>query len=78
MFPYISVIGPNTTFNDNIVLLIDIIQNKRTYYHIYLENILKESGRIISYRFINLIVIVFIETTNLIKSLMVQPSKSVS
>ena len=44
----------------------------------YLENILKESGRIISYEFINLILIVFIETTKLIKLLMVQPSMSVS
>ena len=38
-------------------MLIDTVQNKRTNNHIYLENILKESGRIISYRFINLILI---------------------
>ena len=57
---------------------IDIIQNKRTNYYIYLENILKESGRIISYRFINLILIVFIETTTLIKLVRVQPSMPVS
>ena len=59
-------------------MLIDIVQNKRINYHIYLENILKESGRIISYRFINLILIVFIKTIQLIKLLMVQPSISVS
>ena len=59
-------------------MVIDIIQNKRTIYHIYSENILKESGRIISYRFINLILIVFIETTKLIKLLIVQPCTSVS
>ena len=35
---------------------------------------LKESGRIISYEFINLILIVFIDTTKLIKLLMIQPS----
>ena len=44
----------------------------------YLEDILKEYGRIISYEFINLILIVFIETTKLIKVLMIQPSMSVS
>ena len=38
-------------------MLIDTLQNKRTNYHFYLENILKESGRIIFYRFINLILI---------------------
>ena len=41
-------------------MLIDTVQKKRTHYHIYFENILKESGRIISYRFINLILLVFI------------------
>ena len=59
-------------------MLIDIVQNKRTNYQIYLDYILKESGRIIYYRFINLILIVFIETIKLIKLLMVQPSMSVS
>ena len=53
---------------------IDIVQNKQKNYHIYLENMLKESGRIISYEFINLILIVFIDTTKLIKLLMIQPS----
>ena len=54
------------------------IQKKLTNYHIYLENNLKESGIILFYKFINLILIVFIETTKLIKLLMVQPSMSVS
>ena len=54
------------------------VQNKRTNYQIYLVNILKESGRIISYIFINLILIVFIEKITLIKLLMVQLSMSVS
>ena len=78
MFPWISVIGSKSTFNEDVILLInmliDIVQNKRTNYQIYLDYILKESGRIISYRIINLVLIIVIETIKLIKLFMVQPS----
>ena len=84
MFSLISVriIGSKSTLNEDVVLLInmliDIVQNKRINYQIYLNYILKESGRIISYIFINLVLIIVIETIQLIILLMVQPSMSVS
>ena len=56
-------------------MLIDTVQNKQTNKLSHLFR--KYFKGILSYRFINLILILFIETTKLIKLLMVQPSISV-
>ena len=59
-------------------MLIDIVQNKRTNLSNLFRLYFKRIWKIISYRFINLVLITVIETIQLINLLMVQPGMSVS